>query len=73
MSGVEYLEDGKWILTDESDEKYPKIFSLRDNLDRVTDGRCKAILKIGAFEIIGSEMEVCTISDVTSSGVDIIS
>ena len=55
----------------ESGEKDPKSFSLRDNLDRVTDGRCKGILKIGASKVIGSEMEVCTVSDVTYSGVDV--
>ena len=49
----------------------PKNFSLRDNLDRVTHGSCKGILKIGASEITGSEMGICTISDVTYSGVDI--
>ena len=58
-------------MTDESGEKDPKRFSLRDNLDRVTDGRCKGILKIGASKIIGSEMGIHTISDVTYSGVDI--
>ena len=57
----------------ESGEKDPKSFSLGDNLDRVIDGRCKGILKIGASEITGSEMGIYTISDVTYSGVDIIS
>ena len=55
----------------ESSEKDTKTFSLRDNVDRVTDGRCNGILQIGASEITGSEMEVCIGSDVTYSGVDI--
>ena len=65
------MEDGKWRLTVGSGEKDTTTFSVLDDVDRVTDGRCKGILKIGGFEIIDSEMEVCTISDVTYSGVDI--
>ena len=72
-SGVEDLKDGKWRLTAKSGEKDTKTFSLGDNVDKVTDGRCKGILQIGASKITGSEMEVCTISYVTYSGVDIIS
>ena len=58
--GVADSEDGKWTLTAGSGEKDTKTFSVPNDVDRVTDGRCKGILKIGASEITGSEMEVCT-------------
>ena len=70
---VEDSEDGKWTLTAGSGEKDTKTFLVPDNVDKVTSGRCKGILKIGASEITRSEMGICTISDVTYSGVDIIS
>ena len=70
-SEVEDSEDGKWRLTAGSGEKDTKTFLVWDDVDRVTNSRCKGILKIGASKITGSEMEVCTGSDVTYSGVDI--
>ena len=70
-SGVEDSEYGKWRLIARSGEKDTKTFLVLDDVDRVTDSRCKGILKIGASKIIGSEMGICTISDVTYSGVDI--
>ena len=62
---------GSGRLTVGSGEKDTKTFSIRDDVDRVTDSRCKGILKIGASEITSSEMEICTISDVTYSSEDI--
>ena len=37
-SGVEFPEDGKWVLTAESGEENIKIFSGLDDDDRVTEG-----------------------------------
>ena len=70
-SEVEDSKDGKWRLTVGCGEKDTKTFSVLDDVDRVIDGKCKGILKIGASEIAGSEMEVCTGSDVIDLGVEV--
>ena len=48
-SGVEVSEDGKCMLTAESGEEGIKIFSRLDDDDRVTEDRCRGILKIWCF------------------------
>ena len=53
-----------------SGEEETKTFSVPDVVGRVTEGRCRGILKIGAFEIAGSDMEVCTAVDVTMSSLN---
>ena len=47
-----------------SGEEETKTFSVPDVVGRVTEGRCRGILKIDAFEIAGSDMEVFTVVDV---------
>ena len=66
-SGVEDSKDGKWRLTAGSGEEETKTFSVPDVVDKVTEGRCRVILKIGTFEIAGSDMEVLTAADVIVS------
>ena len=48
-----------------SGEEEAKTFSVPDVVDIVPEGRCRGVFKIGAFEIAGSDMEVCTVADVT--------
>ena len=54
-----------------SGEEDTKIFSVPDDVDRVTEGRCRGILKIGASERVGSDMEVCTSRHVTDIDVEV--
>ena len=70
-SGVECLEYGKWRLTVGSGEEETKTFSVPDVVNRVTEGRCRGILKIGASEMEGSDIEVCTGGDVTDTYVEV--
>ena len=51
-SGVEYSEDGKWILIAGTGEEDTKSFLVPDDVDRVTEGTCTGILKIGACELL---------------------
>ena len=52
-SGVEFSEDVKWMLTAGSGEEGIKTFSILDDDDRGTKGRCKRILKIGVSVVAG--------------------
>ena len=51
-SGVEDSEDGKWRLTARSGEEDTKSFLVPDDVDKVTEGTCTRILKIGACELL---------------------
>ena len=42
-----------------------------DDVERVTEGRCRGILIIGASEIVDNNMEVCTAGHVTDTGVEV--
>ena len=70
-SGVEDSKDGKWRLTSVSGEEDTKTFSVPDDVDRVTEGRCGGILIIGASKMEGSNMEVCTVGHVTNTDVEV--
>ena len=51
-SGVEDSEDGKSRLIAESGEEETKSFLVPEDVDRVTEGTCTGILKIGACELL---------------------
>ena len=57
-------------MTAGSGEEDTKTFSVPVVVGRVTKGRCRGIMKIGAFEIASSDMEVCTVADVTVSSLN---
>ena len=52
------------MLTDESGEESIKTFLVLDDDDRVIEGRCRGILKIGASVVVGYNTGVCTGGDV---------
>ena len=47
------------MLTDGSGGESTKTFSLLDDDERVTEGRCRGILKIGASVVAGCNTGVC--------------
>ena len=70
-SEFEDLKDGKWRLTAWSGEEDTKTFLVPDDIDTVTEGRCRGILKISASKMVGSDMEFCTSRHVTDTDVEV--
>ena len=59
------------MLTDGSGGESTKTFSLLDDDERVTEGRCRGILKIGAFLVASCNMRVCRGEHLTNTNVEV--
>ena len=59
------------MLTDGSGEESIKNFLVLDDDDRVTEGRCRGILKIGAYVVASCNIEICRVEDVIDTNVEV--
>ena len=59
------------MLTDGSGEEGIKTFLVLDDDERVTEGRCRGILKIGASVVVGFNMGICRGEDVIDIDVEV--